>query len=348
MDRRTMFYSAVLFGLKTKVCPKSCETAAVDGHTLFINPEWFSKLDLPQAVGLLAHEVNHVIFEHLERGQSYDPKIYNYAADYKNNGILDNAGILLPPNPLLDHKYDDYTLLQVYDELMVTQPDYPDVPMDIIQYDPSQDLAKTIQIKVLMTQAAESTKAAGGAVPKEVERMIAEMHSPAINWESELMEYMEEEFPSDFSWDKLNLAYFPKLRLPSLTGTALGEIAFAVDSSSSVTDEEFSSFIASITDCREKLMPEKTTIIDFTTQINTVHTFNAYDDLSSVSFRGYGGTSLSPVFEYFKENSPNILVVFSDLECWPEEEMPDYPVVWICINNPYARVNFGKLIHYSI
>lgn len=345
-DKKTMFYSAVLFGLKTKVTDE-VPTAAVDGTTLFINPDWFSKLTLKAAVGLLAHEVMHVVSDHLTRRIGLDPKIHNYAADYKINGELDNAGIHLPAPCLLDHKYDSYTLMGIYDELHAQQPDYPEIPLDIMEYDPAKEPAKEMAIKVLITQAALSCKSSGGKVPHEVERYISSMLAPPIDWDSALMEYMQDFLPTDYSWAKPNRSYMPDLFLPGLAGNKLGEIAFAIDSSGSVSEDEFSSFIAAVEDCRELLQPEKTTVLDFTTQINNIYELESSDYMSDVKFDGWGGTDLHPVIEYFNERPPVVLVVFSDLECCPIEKEPDYPVLWVCINNPEAHVNFGKIIHYT-
>ena len=42
---------------------------------------------------------------------------------------------------------------------------------------------------------------------------------------------------------------------------------------------------------------------------------------------------------------PSLLIVFSDLECTPIKNSTEYPVIWICINNPGAKVGFGQIIH---
>ena len=67
--------------------------------------------------------------------------------------------------------------------------------------------------------------------------------------------------------------------------------------------------------------------------------------IDTVSFSGWGGTNLTPVFEHYDKNKPTVLVVFSDLFCAPIIEDPGYPVIWACFGNPNAEVNFGQLIH---
>lgn len=79
-------------------------TAATDGATMLINPEWFFKLDLQQRVFIAAHEICHAIFDHC--GQNYvhrsrgmvltpsgkklefNPKLLNIAEDLIINDLL--------------------------------------------------------------------------------------------------------------------------------------------------------------------------------------------------------------------------------------------------------------------
>ena len=48
---------------------------------LFINPEFWNKLPLNHQVGVLEHEVAHILYLHLLRGQSCIHDAYNIASD---------------------------------------------------------------------------------------------------------------------------------------------------------------------------------------------------------------------------------------------------------------------------
>ena len=98
---------------------------------------------------------------------------------------------------------------------------------------------------------------------------------------------------------------------------------------------------------RELLNPVMTTIVSFDTQVQNIHHIAQDDSMDSVTFTGRGGTNLYPVFDYYKKHRPTVLVVFSDLQCQPIDVDPGFPVVWICVNSPQSKVNFGTLIHYE-
>lgn len=347
MDKRTMFYSAMLLGMRQVFDNPKIERAATDGTTIYLKTDWFSSIDLEEAVGVLAHEVGHVVHDHIFRAKNLNSKYHNYAADYLLNNELDHAGIKLPYPRLMDHKYDGWSLLEVYDHLLKDQVDFPEIEEDIIVVPDHKVPAAKAAIDVLLTQAAMSARMGGGQVPDVVERHLEKLEHPEIDWETALYGYAGEFAQVDYSWSKLNTAYLPDLFLPSLCGERIDEIAFAVDSSGSVTDKEFNSFRSAMARCREIMEPSKTTIVDFTTQINNVHELGQFDLIEDIKFDGWGGTDLYPVIEFFKERNPTVLIVFSDLDCEPVDTPPDYPVIWICVNAPEAYVNFGKLIHYS-
>lgn len=347
MDKRTMFYAAVLFGMRHVLDDPSVERAATDGPNLYLNREWFAQLTLQEAIGVLAHEVSHVIHEHVFRALKLNHKIHNYAADYLINNELDYAGVHLPKPNLMDHKYDGYSLIQIYNRLLAEHADFPEITLDIRAAKTEDTDAVQSQLNIILTQAVQTTRMGGGTVPATAERFIQKLHSPEIDWEEALLEYAESLSPKDYSWGVFDESFLPRLFLPGLSGNDIGEIAFAIDSSGSVSDKEFNSFRAAAMRCREIMQPDKTTIVDFTTQINNVYELDQFQELDDFTFDGWGGTDLHPVIEFFDERQPTVLVVFSDLDCCPIETPPDYPIVWVCVNAPYQTVNFGKLIHYS-
>lgn len=107
--------------------PKWCKTAATDGRKFYYNPEFVNKLDAEECVFLVAHELGHCIFEHFMRRGGRDPKLWNIAGDYIINNTLDNevvrgknscARVITTINIYIDHKYDDWSTEEVYDDLM--------------------------------------------------------------------------------------------------------------------------------------------------------------------------------------------------------------------------------------
>lgn len=346
LNPNVLFYSNLLAGLK-QVMTEEVKTADVDGVTLRINPTWFTGLTLPQRIGLLAHEVSHVVYEHPTALKMFSNfKRANKAADYYINLELSNAGLQLPPNGHLDSKYQNWGINEIYADLE-DEPDDEYEP-DVNTFAPEEDPIKQFEMTNLINNAVNITKAQGGVVPEEVTKLLNKAMSPDVHWYDLLMRFADEFVPNDLTWDDPDYTFMPEFIFPDLSGEQLGHIAFALDSSGSVLDHQYAQFLAAIEDCRKKLPSEKTTIVDFTTQVNNVHELKDEETCETLEFRSYGGTYLPPIFEHFAQGKPPaFLVIFSDLECYAMEEEPPYPVFWICVDNPYAEVNFGTLVHFS-
>lgn len=119
------YFSSVLFNLipVEKVNDPRFETMAVDQHMrIYYNPEFLSKLTLDEAVGVVVHEVNHVLRDHLGRGKlSGDPYLWNLASDCEiNDDIVRDVGcgVTLPADHIhpAQYKLPDNELAEWYFE----------------------------------------------------------------------------------------------------------------------------------------------------------------------------------------------------------------------------------------
>jgi len=351
------FICTILFSLKHSWTDK-IPTAGTNGADLMINPEWFAALEANEQMGLLAHEAWHIAFDHIPRSTNYNKMQYNIAADHVINLMLLRSGFVLPAGGLADSQYLDMSTEEVYKLLPAPDPDedIPGTGSDIMEVaapgDSPQDVANKHQaIKEIVIKASLQSKMAGdspGTIPGDIERALHDILNPKLDWFTILMNYMTAFDKTDYSFKKPNRRHMPTHYLPGLFGESMSDLGLAFDASGSVTDEEFNAYFGETKYMRELLSPVKTTILEFDTRINNVFELSQEESMDGIHFTGGGGTSLTPVFEFFKDRPPTVLVVFSDLECWPIEEDPGYPVIWIAVNNPEAQVKFGQLIHYDL
>ncbi|MFZ5812151.1 MAG: DUF2201 family putative metallopeptidase, partial [Thermodesulfobacteriota bacterium] len=80
--------------LRMRLAPDpDCAGMWTDGRTLGYRPALVEALPLNTAVGLLAHEMLHVVCAHHLRRQGRDETLWNRACDYAVNAILDEAGV---------------------------------------------------------------------------------------------------------------------------------------------------------------------------------------------------------------------------------------------------------------
>jgi predicted metal-dependent peptidase len=121
---RHPFFGNMATRLKIKAADDWCPTAAVDGRNLYFNTQFFNAMDNKEIEFVIAHEILHCVFDHLERrtwqDRNLDPVLSNIAQDYIVNNILVRDRIGEKPKLVdcyQDFKYENWTSEEVYDEL---------------------------------------------------------------------------------------------------------------------------------------------------------------------------------------------------------------------------------------
>ena len=98
------FFGSLLFRLGGRASG-SIQTMATDGVSLFYNPAFVETLNAAELAGVLAHEVMHPALQHHTRRADRDRKRWNMACDYAINPLLLDAGLTLPKDVLIDHRF---------------------------------------------------------------------------------------------------------------------------------------------------------------------------------------------------------------------------------------------------
>lgn len=185
-------------------------------------------------------------------------------------------------------------------------------------------------------------------------RYIEEILHPEIPWHALLLRYIRQVSKSDYQWvPPSKKTWATGIYLPGLRGEKL-KIVIAIDSSGSITKEEFMYFVSE-TMAILKTFPEIEAWVvvcdDLVRGYQKI--IVPYQKVDSEIFKGYGGTDYNPVFEFVKINNirPDVLVYFTDLicgaECFPRYT-PQYPVIWVCTQPPEIAYKppFGEIIWY--
>jgi len=113
---RHVFFASIIMQMK-RVAVRS-GTAAIDGRTLWINPEFYNPLPVAERVSLLAHEADHVARLHPTRGVGLDPYHANIAMDQVINRDLRAMKYPLPADGVHLDDSLDLTMEQWYEMLV--------------------------------------------------------------------------------------------------------------------------------------------------------------------------------------------------------------------------------------
>ena len=222
-----------------------------------------------------------------------------------------------------------------------------------------QELQGEIQRAVSLADKLES--AMGGSGSSSGLGGISGNEVATISWKEILRELLSS-VSEDTSWNRLNKRHqWRGINLPSRTQEPQGgELAIAIDTSSSVSQQELNIFASEIQAMAEDCGLDKIRVCYCTTSMIKNSEGNFWDiyDLSSgedleLQVRGGGGTKFEPPFNLYNKHSDDVddvqaFIYFTDGEgsCDPEVE-PDVPVFW-CVTQESSytdKLPFGEIVN---
>jgi len=349
------FFTRLCFSMK-HTWTDDLPTAACDGKTIFWNPDFFLGLaNAEERIFIMLHETMHAAYLHMDpvRLNGRCPDRWNIAADHVINLQLIERGFTMPTGNnkgVADSIYKDMCTEDVYAKL----PKNPGKPTMVDLLTPSGDteeLRKLVQDNLI--QASIQSRIShdkAGTIPGEIQIFLRELLTPELPWTRLLQKYLQNFAKNDYSFKRPNRRFFPKFYLPSMLSESLIDLCIAVDTSGSVSDTDFLRFISEIHGVFKMMKPKKITLIQFDSEIKDVTEVSSIKDLMDVKFAGRGGTVVSPVLKWAKENKPQLLLVFTDGEFnFPRTEIElKSKVIWLIHNNKQFKAPIGETIHYSI
>lgn len=357
----SVFFTTLCFSLK-HVWDDRVRTASTDGKDIRYNPEFFLSLTTKEQVFLLLHETMHVAYLHALRLNGRDHRRWNYACDYVINLQLVERGFAMPAHGLLDTQYAGMSAEEVYKLL----PENPSQDCDTDLEEPGSDSEESEadrqeridtlsrDIEDMLVRASIQSKMSGdkpGTIPGDIQLILDGLLNPKLPWNRLLQKYFTAFDKNDYSFRKPNRRFFPRYHLPGLTGEKLMDLAVAVDTSGSVSDHDFQTFISEVASLLRMSKPERITFLQFDTEIKQVNEIKNLKELLGLGFTGRGGTVIAPVLEWARQQKPQLLLIFSDGEFRlpNQEDMPKHTqVIWLIHNNSQWTIPFGKVIHYTI
>lgn len=325
----------------------SVRTAATDYKKLIFAPSFVEQLNDEELKFLLAHECMHPMLGHNFRRNNRDRKKWNIAGDYVINKLLTDEGIgKMPEVGLLDdniYQAGGGTSDGIYNLL----PEMPDQePLDdCIDADgsPAEQAQAEAEWKVKVAQAAQAAKMMG-KMSAGLERIVGDILTPKVDWRDVLQRFVVKARTDERSFARPNRRFIQQgMYLPSITGEVLGEIAFAVDCSGSIGQEEINQFASEIITVWEDQRPLKVHVLYFDSEVSHYDCFDR-ETMPDVRPHGGGGTAFSPVFEYMQANDidPVACVFLTDLVCSDFGDAPSFPVLWVSTHADQAP--FGEIV----
>jgi predicted metal-dependent peptidase len=360
-----------------------CSTAATDGLKFYYNSRFIMMLRPKEVEFLVAHEVLHVVYDHMGRRGTRDPQLFNIANDYAVNADLKRhkVGEFIKTVPCLyEQKYDGKSSEEIYDDLMknVQKIDINSLIDQMIDDhldgdgdgDSEADGDKEgkgkgkrptmsgeererarQEIKQAILNAAQSAEA--GTLPKGVERLIRSVTDPVMPWRELIQTNLTSAIRTDFSWMRPSRrGWHMDAIMPGMTPGEEIDVVVAIDMSGSISNKQAQAFLGEIGGMMDAFDGYKVHVFCFDTEIYNPADFTSenLDSIDGYEPQGGGGTDFDAIFEYLKEvgNVPKRLIVFTDgYPCgsWGDADYCD--TTWIIHGDPNPNPPFGTYALYD-
>ena len=341
------FFGALAMKMPVKITKDlPIPTAATDGESLYYHPDFVKTLTPGELVFVTGHEILHAAYLHCQRRGNKDNR-WLLATDIVVNQHLVNNKVGTMPKDLI---YDpglfnkgEGLVEKIYDLL---KPDDSRKPMDDhlpMKGKPDPNAAAKMRAKL---QGAMDVAKQCGNMPADIQAMLEQGGDAQVAWEDELFSEITADKGEDHTYAKRNRRYAAlDVLLPGRYGEKMGDLVYAIDCSGSTSDDMVRRAGVEVKAAALSVKPEKVHIIYFDSDIKKHEEYN-HDEDFEVHVHGRGGTAFSPIFRYIEEKGIDVAhcIVATDMDCDDFGPEPDYPVIWLAMDNHSDYAPWGKVI----
>ena len=380
---RQSFFGNLATRLTLTNADEWCSTAATDGLKFYYNSRFIMMLKPKEVEFLVAHEVLHVVYDHMARRGTRDHQLFNIANDYAVNADLKRhkVGQFITTVPCLyEQKYDGKSSEEIYDDLMknVNKININDLIDQMIddhldgegdsegdgedgdqegkgkgrpKMSPEERERVRQEVKQAILNAAQSAEA--GSLPKGVERMIKSVTDPVMPWRELIQTNLTSAIRTDFSWMRPSRrSWHMDAIMPGMTPGEEIDVTVAIDMSGSISNKQAQAFLGEIGGMMDSFDGYKVHVFCFDTEIYNPADFSSenMDMIDGYEPQGGGGTDFDAIFDYLKREAiePKRLIVFTDgYPCgsWGDADYCD--TTWIIHGDPDPNPPFGTYALYD-
>ena len=370
-DRDYMFLAGIIVYGNVEVVNDPSITARTDGIDVTYGEQFVDKLTDPELMGLVLHEKFHCAFKHMSTWRHYyeeNPMLANMACDYVINLIIQDRSridgfVRLPAGGCVDEKYRGMDAGEVYRLLVQKYGDDAGAQQQMgagsgfDDHDWSGATNMSQQEIDELTRDIDHALRQGGILASKaganVDRSIADMLEPKVDWRTALRDFVSNSKPGDdyTTFRRIDRRFASQgMTLPTPYSDHVHRVTLAVDTSGSIDNKALAEFLAEAQGVCESVKPD---MVDIMYWGDSVAAHEVYEGATiqtmrnSTKPRGGGGTSPSCVTQYMRDNNirPDCVVVLSDGHVgddwggdWPA------PTLW-CLNCKEITAPSGVTVH---
>jgi predicted metal-dependent peptidase len=382
--QETALYGSVMMMGESAV-EEGIPTAYTDGENKKYGKTFMSNLADDEARALIMHENLHVALMHIPRHKDLmkeDGMLANVAMDIVVNNIIDNLTdktlCKLPQGAILDHKFDGWSVREIYNELKKQnpqrkKPEGGGQPQDgdggeeiningrkvTVQngdeHDASGKEVSPEEAKEFEERVGRALREGGilaGRLGAKVPREITASLDKPIDWKEALRDFVSSAVrgKDEFTWRRFNRNLLANdILAPSVESETMTEAIIGIDTSGSIDQEMIGKFAYQLQLICDSVNPETVRVLWWDTEVHGEQVFggdspNVKDILKPL---GGGGTRVSCVSEYIvkKGYKPDCIVVFTDGYVEDRVEwITGIETLWLVTENRSFKAPKGKMV----
>jgi predicted metal-dependent peptidase len=345
-----------------------CTTAATDGRYMYYNRDFIAKLTKEETVFLIAHEVEHCVYDHMSRRGSRKPKVWNAAADYVINYELHEHRVGKLPNPktsgvtpCFDSKYKGMFTEELYEQLLKDpNQNFPEFDIHLEPGDGKGEPMTEEERRVLRDEISaavmQAAKVDVGNTPAGVKSMLKDWTEPQMDWREILNMQIKSMVKSDFTWQRCaRKTQAMGIYLPAMKEEEKIKVHVAIDSSGSMTDSMLRDFMGEVKGIMLQFSDFELVMWCSDTQVYNEQTYTPenIDEIDEYEIMGRGGNDFNCNWNYMKEKGmvPEKFIHFTDgYDCGLGFGDPLYcDTVYVIHSNPQRNIvsPFGMTTYYD-
>jgi predicted metal-dependent peptidase len=358
------FFCQVLASRKIFV-DETIPTLATDGPNIYCNTTfWANHLDNETEISGVAHELVHVVLEHMWRRGSRDPRLWNIACDYKVNQYLENEGFTIGAGWLRDRQYDNMSEEQIYTAIEKQadehkknnpnqegdgqgKPDFDDLKDPQGSADEQAKDREDLRSAVIRAFNTYKAQGHGGGLAEYLADKVTKVKEP---WHEHLRRFMTKMTLTESDWRRVNRR---ELLRSGVIAAEVGRptielVTVIIDTSGSIGQRTLDYFGGHINNILDDVKPKLVRVIYCDAAVNKVEEYTTDMFPVELTMCGGGGTDFRPAFDKIDElgDEPDVAIYLTDTYgTYPDVE-PNYPVFWASIYD-YERCSkppFGEFL----
>lgn len=350
------FLSVLALSIPTTFGQNGRSAFETNGYTIRVDTQKLEHYTPKEITYLYAHTLLHIVLKHPLRRQGRKIDIWNQSCDIVSNLILEdfnNIGIR-PDDEFIDSDLKDKYVEEVYEILQTKESESKDDGSEeeskeskakaeenpkgkekVHRYNPQKrdideveninsDKGEREKLDGVIIQALTIAKRSTNQYSR-MQIEIDELIKPEISLEDTLKEYLISSlFEKESSYTRPNRRFvYQGIYMPGYKKRdEMLEIYIALDSSSSVTLDEYRRFLGVIQDVCEGFYEYKITLLPFDLEVKKSHivefdSFNAWSSKDMFIPKSDGGTNFNAVLGHLKATTitaNSLLMVLSDGE----------------------------------